>query len=161
MSREEQEVWEGVVTFIKSNALDKLGAKQLAENIRELASSVGKSIDIDRTGSDEMIKFEKRFLKSPYFIEKYERFEGEKYEFSTNSGGILSVIRCLGSYGYERGEYEIAYIKEDGTVCEPLGYLSVDDVLTIVDYENGKEVENKELINCWEKKKWGNGRDES
>lgn len=37
-----------------------------------------------------MIKFERRFLESPYFIEKYEFLLGEKYRFDTNS----ELINC-------------------------------------------------------------------
>lgn len=105
-----------------------------------------------------MIKFEKRFLESPYFIKGYERLQGEKYEFTThNHFDYLNVIRCMASYGYDKGLYEMAYIEGCGAICEPLGYLSVDDVLTIVRYENGEKVENSELINCWENSKGANG----
>ena len=99
-----------------------------------------------------MIKFEQRFLDSPYFIENREHLKGESYRFDTNRGGILSVIRNLGSYGYDQGKYEMAYI-ECEIVYEPLGYLTVDEVLTIVGYENGEDVNDIELIKSWKDSK--------
>ncbi|MCS4486364.1 hypothetical protein [Staphylococcus americanisciuri] len=97
-----------------------------------------------------MPKFETRFLESPYLIFEHEWLDGERYEFRTESPYILSVIRNSYSYGGEQGLFELATVLSNNCVCEPIGYLSVREVLEIVEYENCKDDEI-EIIREWKK----------
>ncbi|MCS4487210.1 hypothetical protein [Staphylococcus americanisciuri] len=97
-----------------------------------------------------MPKFETRFLESPYLIFEREWLDGERYRFRTESPYVLSVIRNRYSYGGEQGLFELAIVLPNNYVCEPIGYLTVDEVLAILDYENGKDVES-EIIREWKK----------
>lgn len=101
------------------------------------------------------IRFQEPFINSPYLLSHRVHFDGEKYDFRTNTDDILSVVRFKGSYGheyncheYKSNKYEMARIKANGKVCEPLGYLTVDDVMEIVGYENGSN-NNSDLIEYW------------
>lgn len=99
-----------------------------------------------------MPRFEISFLESPYLLYKYEKLGGEGYNFKAELPYLLSVVRFYGTYGYENGLFELAIVLPNKKVCEPIGHLSVYDVLDILDYENGKDLDN-EIIRKWKESK--------
>ncbi|UXR77650.1 hypothetical protein [Staphylococcus sp. IVB6227] len=99
------------------------------------------------------MKLEVAFLERDEYIEHKHLHDGIQYIFSTGTGRKLSVVRHWVSYGSDKGYYEMARVKANGHVSEPLGYLTVDEVLTIVGYENGEDVNDIELIKSWKDSK--------
>lgn len=77
---------------------------------------------------------------------KYHEFGcdggGEQYLFTINSSkyDYFSVVRHTGSYGYEEGFYELAYMDSLNRAVYIIGWLTVPAVEMIVTKENCKKV---------------------
>lgn len=100
-----------------------------------------------------MLKYEKfkEYEVNPESI-GFEEMLGENYKFVFPNGYGASVIKHIGSYGYEHGLYELAVLikvaDDDYDFCystpitdNVLGYLTNDKVLEILEkIKNLKEV---------------------
>ncbi|MCD9066005.1 hypothetical protein LQ944_02570 [Staphylococcus pasteuri] len=87
------------------------------------------------------MKFEDRFLKSSNLVKHQKLHDGVQYIFKgSQSDTYYSVVRHHVSYGHERGLYELAKcVQVDGinqVIEEPIGWLSIDEVLEKVEQEN-------------------------
>lgn len=92
-----------------------------------------------------MLKYEKfkEYEVDPESI-GFEEMPEENYKFVFQNGYGASVIKHIGSYGYERGLYELAVLikitDDDYDFCystpitdNVLGYLTNDEVLEILE----------------------------
>lgn len=82
------------------------------------------------------LNFENRFLSCPHLMEHGDLHDGEQYIFDTRDDYLLSVVRHSYSYGHEKGLYEMAKLSGGNVISEPIGWLSVDEVLEKVEDEN-------------------------
>lgn len=92
-----------------------------------------------------MLKYEKfKEYEVPPESIGFDEISGENYKFIFPNGYGASVVKSIGSYGYEQGLYELAVlIKENDNNYElcydtsitdnVLGYLTNDKVLEILE----------------------------
>lgn len=65
---------------------------------------------------------------------------GIRYRVKFNNGLGASIIKNSGSYGYEEDLWELAILGTDGKIIypegyeDPFGYLTEEDVYTILNY---------------------------
>lgn len=109
--------------------------------------------------------FEKRFVESPYLIWKSKNFNKTSYRFSTASNTEVSVILLYFLEDLVQDEsgvftakintdkYEVAAIQPGKPIEDVISGLTTDEVLQIIDYANGKGIDDSELVALWEKTK--------
>ena len=84
---------------------------------------------------------ENKFLSNKNFIRHQRLYDGMQYLFKEDdTDNYFSVVKHQYSYGYKEGLYELAKCKQingiNHLISEPIGYLSVEKVLKII---NGEE----------------------
>ena len=84
---------------------------------------------------------ENKFLSNKNYIRHQRLYDGMQYLFKTDdTDNYFSVVKHQISYGYKEGLYEFAKCKQingiNHLISEPIGYLSVEKVLKII---NGEE----------------------
>lgn len=81
--------------------------------------------------------FEKRFLQNENLMTCHPRFENiNQYIFDSRNDYALSVVDEYDIDGSKKGLYEIAKIKQGSVLNDPKRYLTVDEILEIVNKEN-------------------------
>lgn len=84
---------------------------------------------------------ENKFLSNKNFIRHQRLYDGMQYLFKEDdTDNYFSVVKHQFSYGYTEGLYELAKCKQingiNHLISEPIGHLSVEQVLEII---NGGE----------------------
>lgn len=84
---------------------------------------------------------ENKFLSNKNYIRHQRLYDGMQYLFKKDdTDNYFSVVKHQISYGYKEGLYELAKCKQingiNHLISEPIGYLSVEKVLKII---NGEE----------------------
>ncbi|MDS3898530.1 hypothetical protein [Staphylococcus hominis] len=80
---------------------------------------------------------ENKFLSNKNFIRHQRLYDGMQYLFKEDdTDNYFSVVKHQFSYGYKEGLYELAKCKQingiNHLISEPIGYLSVEQVLEII-----------------------------
>lgn len=82
-------------------------------------------------------RFEQRFLENDNIITYHPRFEKcNQYIFDSRNDYLLSVVDEYDIDGSKKGLYEVAKIKQGSVLNDPTRYLTVDEILEIVNKEN-------------------------
>lgn len=88
------------------------------------------------------LNINERYAKYVIFAEEVENPTGENsysYKFLFPNGYAASVIKKLGSVGYEHDLFEVAILKDHQVVDEVKGCLNNDDVMNFLEYVMGIE----------------------
>ncbi|KPG91042.1 hypothetical protein QP635_05400 [Staphylococcus hominis] len=80
---------------------------------------------------------ESKFLSNKNFIRHQRLYDGMQYLFKEDdTDNYFSVVKHQFSYGNTEGLYELAKCKQingiNHLISEPIGYLSVEQVLEII-----------------------------